>query len=93
MSYGDVRYTISRGAIIDRGSGGRFEGTIIDNLSQGPPVYFIHKIFGGCLVQARGVLWGHADIADSGGINDATNCHHSLGGVESAGRTLRLLQK
>ena len=44
MSYGEVRNKISRCTITDGGSGGRFEGTIIDDASQGPPVHFVHGI-------------------------------------------------
>ena len=74
MSHGDVRNKISRGTITDGGSGGRFEGTVIDNVSQGPPVHFVHRIRrdrgGESGVRARGVSWGHVKIADSGGIKE-----------------------
>ena len=72
VSHGDVRNKISRGTITDRGSGGRFERTVIDDVSQGPPVHFVHKICrdrgGGSGVRAGGVFWSHVKIADSGGI-------------------------
>ena len=71
---------ISRGAITDGGFGERFKRTIIDNISQCPPVHFVYRICGGCWVRARGVFWGHAEIADSGGMNDTIKCHNSLRG-------------
>ena len=44
MSHGDVGNKISRGAVTDGGSEGRFERTVIDNVSQGSPVHFVHGI-------------------------------------------------
>ena len=44
MSYGNVVNKINRGAVSDGGSGGRFEGTVIDDVSQGSPVHFVHRI-------------------------------------------------
>ena len=44
VSHGDVGNKISRGAVTDGGSGGRFEGTVIDDVSQGSPVHFVHRI-------------------------------------------------
>ena len=74
MSHGDVRNKISSGTIIDGGSGGRFEGTVIDDVSQGPPVHFVHGIYrdrgGGSRVRVGGVFWSHVKIANSGGINE-----------------------
>ena len=72
MSHGDVRNKISRGTVADGGSRGRFEGTVIDDVSQGPPFHFVYGIYrdrgGGSGVRVRGVFWGHVKIADSGGI-------------------------
>ena len=72
MSHGDVRNKISRGTVTDGGSGGRFEGTVIDDVSQGSPVHFVHGICrdrgGGSRVRVGGVFWGHVKITDSGGI-------------------------
>ena len=72
VSHGDVRNKISRGTVTDGESGGRFEGNVIDNVSQGPPVHFVYGICrdrgGGSGVRVGGVFWGHVKIADSGGI-------------------------
>ena len=72
VSHGDVRNKISRSTITDRGSGGRFEGTVIDNVSQGPPVHFVHGICrnrgGGSRVRTGEVFWSHIKIVDSRGI-------------------------
>ena len=72
MSHGDVRNKISKGTVTDGGSGGRFEGTVIDDVSQGPPVHFVHGICrdrgGESGVRVGGVFWSHVKIADSGGI-------------------------
>ena len=44
MSHGDVGNKINRGAVTDGGSGGRFKGTVIYNVSQGSLVHFVHGI-------------------------------------------------
>ena len=72
MSHSNVENEISRGAVTDGGSGGRFEGTAIDDISQGSPVHFVHGICrgggGGSWVRAGGVFRSHIEMADSGGI-------------------------
>ena len=63
---------ISGGAVTDGGSGGRFEGTVIDDVSQGSPVHFVHRISRGrggeSWVRAGGVFRSHVEMANSGGI-------------------------
>ena len=44
VSHSDVGNKISKGAVIDGGSGGRFEGTVINDVSQGSSVHFVHGI-------------------------------------------------
>ena len=72
MSHGDVRNKIGRGTVTDGGSGGRFEGTVIDDVFQGPPVHFVYKIGrdrgAGSGVRVGRVFWGYVKIADSRGI-------------------------
>ena len=81
VSHGNVRKKISKGTVTDRGSRGRFEGTVIDDVFQGPPVHFVHIIYrdrgGGSRISAGGVFWSYIKIDDSKGINDVTKCHNS----------------
>ena len=82
MSHSDVRNKISKGTVIDGGSERRFEGTIIDDVSQGPKVHFINGVYrgrgGGSWVCAGGVFWGRFKIADSGGIKNNATKYHDL---------------